>query len=300
MKAFSHKWVRFAIGFFFTFILLTGVVALLPGWIETYGARPDEVNEVYPGDEILPSPVIIWTHAVTIAVPPEKVWPWIAQIGQSKGGFYSFTFIENLMTDDNSFQNAAAILPPFQNPQPGEEIIQDLLSLKEVQAGKYLLAATDDFFGIGWTWLWYLKPESLDSTRLIVRMKIQTSGEELNPAATLFLNAGGFVMEKGMLRGIQDRAEGRMLPSPNELLEIFIWAATFMAGLASAWQVLNGKNWIFSLAIGLTCVFALVEFTFLQPPNLLRIAVLIGLIIAIWQGKQRDDNPTKKEQKLSK
>jgi hypothetical protein len=38
---------------------------------------------------------VSWTHAITIDAPPEAVWPWIAQLGDERGGFYSFTFFEN-------------------------------------------------------------------------------------------------------------------------------------------------------------------------------------------------------------
>jgi hypothetical protein len=297
MKLFQNKWIRFFTGAILVAIILMGTFACLPRWIATYGAKPDEITAIYPGDEILPSPVIMWTHAVTIGVPVEKVWPWIAQIGQSKGGFYSFTFIENMMTDDHSYQNAGAILPQFQNPQPGDEIIQDLLPLKEIQKNKYFLAATNDFFGIGWTWLWYLQPEGETSTRLILRMKIQSPGEPLNSAATFFLDAGGFVMEKAMLRGIQDRAEGRSLPSPVEPLEIFLWSGTFLIGLIAIWQVLRKENWLLPLAIGLVSVVALLVFTFQQPSNILRIVTLAGLFVAIWQCLKWDEDPTKKEQK---
>lgn len=297
MKIQQNKWIRFLSGFLLVAIILVGTFALLPGWIGTYGATPQEISAVYPGDEILISPMITWTHAVSIAAPVEKVWPWIAQIGQSKGGFYSFTFIENLMTDDNSFHNTPTILPQFQNPQPGEEIIRDMLPLKEVQKDKYLLAATEDFFTLGWTWLWYLQPESATSTRLILRMKIQAPGEPLNPAATIFLNAGGFVMENGMLRGIQDRAEGRALPSPIEPLEIFVWAATFILGLVAAWQVLKRKDWLLPLAVGLISVISLLAFTFVQPGIILRIVILAGLLVALWGILKRDESPTKKELK---
>ncbi len=117
---FESKWVRFFTGMLLVVALLSIVFPLLPKWIETYGATPDEVIDTYSGDEILPDPAIIWTHAVTIDAPPDQVWPWIAQIGQSRGGFYSYTFIENMISQDRSYQNASEIIPQFQNPQPGE------------------------------------------------------------------------------------------------------------------------------------------------------------------------------------
>jgi hypothetical protein len=296
MQIFDKKWLRFLTGALLVIIILSLTFMLLPKWIETYGATQGEVNDTYPGDEILPSPVIQWTHAITVKAPVEKTWPWIAQIGQSRGGFYSYTFIENLISRDNSFINAERILPEFQEPQPGEEIIRDMLPVKEVTSGKYLLTATEDFFGLGWTWLWYLKPLDAANTRLIIRMKIQTSSESLNPLASAFLNAGGFVMENCMLRGIQDRAEGRSSTSPNEPLEIIAWVGMLFVGMASIWMVLKKKKWLLPLIMGIFSVVGLLIFTFVQPPIFWRLAGVIllgGWLVFIVRG---NDHPGTNEQ----
>ena len=39
-------------------------------------------------------------RAVTIDAPPDKIWPWIMQIGRDRGGFYSYTWLENLIGAD--------------------------------------------------------------------------------------------------------------------------------------------------------------------------------------------------------
>jgi hypothetical protein len=33
-------------------------------------------------------------YAVTIKAPVEEVWPWLAQLGQDRGGFYSYEWLE--------------------------------------------------------------------------------------------------------------------------------------------------------------------------------------------------------------
>lgn len=45
----------------------------------------------------LARPCWSYTHAIDINAPCEDVWPWIAQIGQRRGGFYSFERLENLI-----------------------------------------------------------------------------------------------------------------------------------------------------------------------------------------------------------
>lgn len=61
-----------------------------------WGATPDEVAKPVPGDVFLPEATSACTRAITIGAPPERVWPWVAQIGQGKGGFYSYAWLENL------------------------------------------------------------------------------------------------------------------------------------------------------------------------------------------------------------
>lgn len=281
----SSKWKRFFLGLILVISTLSVSVAWLPGWIHTYGATEAEVRVEYPGDEILKAPVVAWTHAISIAAPPAAVWPWIAQIGDTKGGFYSYTFIENMVSGADIYHNANRIIPEFQNPQPGEEIIGTVLPIKEVKTGEYLLAATSDFMGLGWTWLWYLQPQNTDLIRLIIRMKIQSPAEMSSPIMTWILDAGGFVMEKGMLRGIQDRAEGKAWTSPNEPLEIFLWVSILIIGLIAAWRFVNWKEWLLPFATGLLAVFGLLVFTFLQPSIELRVVFFIGMFGAVWLSK---------------
>lgn len=47
----------------------------------------------YPGDERIPSPRAFWTHGIEIDAPVEAVWPWLAQIGADRGGFYSYQWL---------------------------------------------------------------------------------------------------------------------------------------------------------------------------------------------------------------
>ena len=118
-----------------------------------------------------------------INAPPKAVWPWIAQIGDTRGGYYSYTFIENQVgaitgAEDYNviYINADRIHPEWQNPQPGEQLIQSVLKVREIVPGQYLLADSLDPSVLNWVWLWHLQPMADgQQTRLLVRFGIETA-----------------------------------------------------------------------------------------------------------------------------
>ena len=154
------RWTRLLAGFALVVAILGLAFALLLPWIHTYGATADEIARSYPGDELLPDPIISWTHGVTIHARPEQVWPWVAQIGDTRGGFYSYTFIENVFArlgKTHLYANSNQVVEAWQNPQPGEGLISNALKIRAIQPGEWMLAesAAPD---LGWTWLWSLRP----------------------------------------------------------------------------------------------------------------------------------------------
>ena len=73
--------------------VLAGIV-LMP-WMDRWGAAEKEIAASYPGDELVPSPRITYTRAISINAAPEEVYPWIVQLGADKGGMYSYTWFES-------------------------------------------------------------------------------------------------------------------------------------------------------------------------------------------------------------
>jgi hypothetical protein len=71
-------------------------LALVRPWHLRWGATDEEVSNPLPGDEMTPEPSAQSTHAITIEAPPEVVWPWLMQLGQRRGGWYSYYWLENL------------------------------------------------------------------------------------------------------------------------------------------------------------------------------------------------------------
>ena len=269
---------RFLGGLALVLGILIVVLALVPLYIRNWGATAEEVVRPMPGDDLLPHPTLTWDHGLTIHGRPEEVWPWIAQIGDDRGAFYSYTFIQNLIAQDDLYHNADRIIPEFQDPYAGEGLIMDYLAVRTVEPGQYLLAQLAGVPELGWTWIWHLYPAGQGETRLVVRMRIQLSPEMDSPAVGYVMDVGGFVMERRMMQGIKDRAEGQIDPASIEAIEIALWLLALASGLGGALLFLARKAWQIPLLIGVLALVSLLAFTFVQPPIWIR-ALVNGLLL---------------------
>jgi hypothetical protein len=296
MKKFISIIIRFILGLLLAAALVSGLFALVLRVIPTWGASAEEVAHPLPGDDLTVNRTLFWTNAMTINSPPEKVWPWIAQIGDSRGGFYSYTFIENqvgALTGAKGYNvvyvNANEIHPEWQNPQPGDPFIQGSLKIRQVETGKYLLADSVTPSPFTWVWIWHLDPmDSGAKTRMVVRFAIEvpdTSGD--NPVMGFMLNVGGFVMQQNMMQGIKLRVEGRTEPAWIEPVEIGLWMIALLSGLAAGGLYLFKKKWDRPLVAAVLSILVLFILTFVQPPILIRCLLDIVLIAGVVSSAKR-------------
>ncbi len=275
-------------------VVLAGLALVTP-LISVWGATPNEITRVVPGDELIQTPTVIWTHGITINAPVEQVWGWIAQIGEQRGGFYSYTFIENRMGNGEVYHNAAQIVPEWQNPPLGTVLIAGAPPMRvyQVEPGKQFIGLMDG--DMKWVWGWYLEPIGQNQTRLMVRMKIQTPPGLENPIVGSVINLGGFVMEQGMLQGIQARAEGNVPPPYSELLEIVLWLGAFAAGVTAAVLFVACRAWMLPFLFGMLSIFVLFVITFWQPPlwtrALANMLLWAGLVWFVYQTRRARSLP---------
>jgi hypothetical protein len=71
-------------------------------------------------------------------------------MGDSRAGFYSYTFIENLISGSNLYHNANQVMAEWQNPAAGQFIIAPMLAIKDYKAGQWELASSV-MPDLGWT-----------------------------------------------------------------------------------------------------------------------------------------------------
>ena len=65
---------------------LTAYWYIIRPWMLRWGATQEELERVLPGDDLVPQPRMVSTHAVTIHAPAKEVWPWLVQIGYKRAG----------------------------------------------------------------------------------------------------------------------------------------------------------------------------------------------------------------------
>jgi hypothetical protein len=173
----------------------------------TWGATPDEVARVLPGDELLSSADIVSTRVVTIDASPDAIWPWLVQMGSGRGGAYTYDWIENLF--GLGMHSANEILPQFQDVNVGDEMqLGPNRPKMRVEVLEPERVFTIRFEDGTWVWIFALFPDD-EATRLISRNRIATPNASLPMRFFnhLFMEPASLVMERKMLLEIKRRAE---------------------------------------------------------------------------------------------
>ena len=171
--------------------------------ILNWGATDAEASARLPGDELLDDADTVSTRAIDINAPASAVWPWIAQMGPSpRGGAYTYDWIENLL--GLNMHSVDRVLSEFQHPRIGDTIGYgpNRMRLERVDPERVLAWRSEDG---NWVWTFVLEGDD-HSTRLISRNRFRLP--TLTTRLGMFpMEPGSLVMERKMLRGIQQRSE---------------------------------------------------------------------------------------------
>jgi hypothetical protein len=206
-------------------VALTGARMLAAA--RRWGATGEEIASDLPGDDVVRDPQLVSTRAITIEAPPVDVFPWLAQLGQGRGGFYSYDWAENLIGLD--IHSADALLPEFQDVRAGTQIRmapgRKFYGFVVVDAAApthlVLQMCIHPFTGeqlepdprrqgpeVHASWAFVLTPVDERRTRLVARTRARLELPiGLRQTYCLLLESVEFPMERRMLLGIRDRAE---------------------------------------------------------------------------------------------
>ena len=228
--------------FVFTAGVTVGAIATwklaVEPWYREWGVSTDDAVKALAGDDLVESPTVIDTRAIDIAAPPEAVWPWLAQMGYGRAGWYSYDAV------DMVGKSVDRIVPEWQTlaegdivpTQPGggfraavvepdralvlyldgDMVAEQMKAAQEakVEEASANVRATGQVLATGFptdfaaSWAMVLEPVGDDRSRLIARFRVRLG--EGNPAARMagpFMGFGVFAMMRKQMLGIRDRAE---------------------------------------------------------------------------------------------
>lgn len=171
-----------------------------------WGATADEISGAVVGDDLCPRARVTATRCITIAAPPEDVFPWIRQMGFGRAGWYSHDWIDNL-----GRRSADRIHDEWQNVDTGSAVpggpIDFTAAIVEPPRA-FVLQVGDATRRLNFTLAYELREIHDGShTRLVTRMRATTPGGRL--VGRGLLGPGDGVMVRKQLRTLAERIRSR-------------------------------------------------------------------------------------------
>ena len=131
-----------------------------------------------PGDELIEEPIWSATHAISIPVPFVDVWPWLAQMGADRAGWYSWDVLDN-----GRRPSARAILPELQDLHVGDVVpalpgATEAFVVEDVEPSRHLVLGVPDGVTRRATWAFVVEEDetggagTAPGSRLLVRARL--------------------------------------------------------------------------------------------------------------------------------
>jgi hypothetical protein len=186
------------------------------------GATLEEVEGPYPGADLVPGSTRGSTMAVTIDAPPERVWPWLVQMGHDRAGWYSWDRLDNF-----GQPSADRIHPEWQQISVGDRMVSApngkyWFEVAALEPFRFLaLRASFDLRGRqipsggirppaynDSVWCFLLKELPQERTRLVVSVYGAARPRLLNAMASLiFWEPAHWIMQRRQFTIIRRRTE---------------------------------------------------------------------------------------------
>ena len=277
--------------------LLTAVAAILllfllfvRPWYLRWGATDADLSRSLPGDEIIPNAAAQETRAISIAAPADSVWPWLAQLGQDRGGFYSYDLLENLVgcrmpTEDR-------LRPDRQGWQLGDKLWMypatkaggvGFATLRTYVPGRALAFGTRAMgapltAAENGSWSFVIEPTSAGESRLLVRGRGAPGRSVLGAGFDhAIFEPIHFAMERRTMLGIKALAEGSSRGRVGNHAQVVLWVLTFGLVIAGVIMVLRATHWVRAVMLFAAACALFQVLTLRQPPVLIGAALVVGV-----------------------
>ena len=192
-------------------------------WLRDWGSLPAERNRVWPGDTLVPQDHTTYTRGIDIAVTGDAVWPWLAQFGLGRAGFYSYELLERAV--GIPVRNVESIIDDLPRLKVGDQILLHPqapgIPVARLKEGHHIcfgsLERPDSPIeqpDPARSWSMYVEPAAGHSSRLLLRSCIEPlrAPTFLQRLANLLEEPLDFIMEQRMLRTIKRLAEAGGAP----------------------------------------------------------------------------------------
>jgi hypothetical protein len=177
---------------------------LVRPWQLGWGATEEERERVLPGDGLVEAPTLDATRAITIRAQPSDIWPWLAQVGVNRAGWYSYDLLDNL-----GRPSAREIIPELQDIKVG-----DIMPMSPDGRHGIRVHALDPPCSMIWgtpgdtSWVWLLDPQPDGTTRLITRVRSRYRWLSPSIAFSMLLEFADIWMMRRMLLNLREGVEG--------------------------------------------------------------------------------------------
>ena len=258
-----------------------------------WGASPDEQTRALPGDTIVPDAVSGETRAITIRAPIDRVWPWLAQTGQDRGGFYSFDLLENSV--GCRIPIADVLRPDRQVWQLGDKLWMypadraggaGFATLRVFEPGRVLgfatrMVGTSLADAENGSWSFVAEPIDAQSTRVIMRGRGVARPLGWSAFDKLVFEPVHFVMERRMLIGLRDVVERGSRDRFANHLHVTLWGLAFGIFVAGGLFVLLRRKWVRPLGTFVAAAAVFQVLTLMQPPLAVGSALIAALALSL-------------------
>jgi hypothetical protein len=152
---------------FMTILQISIYIIFLKPIITTWGATKEKVAMPMAGDN--KDLVITSTRAISINASKADVWKWLIQLGADRGGFYSYSFIENALGYKTRHQDF--IRPEFKDIAVGNIIRGSIDEKSSIIPYNFrvLYVKPNETFTVDKWGIFLLNSVNSSQTRLIIR-----------------------------------------------------------------------------------------------------------------------------------
>jgi hypothetical protein len=278
-------------------------------WYLRWGSTDQELQQALPGDEIIPNATGQETRAITIRAPAPAVWPWLAQLGQDRGGFYSYDLLENLVGCE--MPTADVLRPEKQTWRIGGKLWMypsdkaggaGFATLRIYRPGEALgfgtrAVGTPLSAPESGSWSFIVRPIDSGTTRLLIRGRGAPGRSLLGVVFDrAIFEPVHFVMERRTMTGIRQLAEEGSRHRLHNNLQLALWTIVFGLFAAAAVQVVRTCGRQRSIAATLITAAVFQMLTLGQPPFAIGVLLVAAAAIALGWAMKREGAPSNAEE----